>query len=187
MRALDRKLSVPDSVVSKRIVAQLAAETLLYKAEFLENCCVWGLGNLVRCALEAQMSPDTKAEEVNGSTPVLVAAAFFGSSRALEVLLAGGANTDLADQNGATALAAATTSGHLSTVQLLLDAGANVNAQNWLGNTPLMIAVMHTQVECVRALLPVSDLNMTNFAGHAAFMLPPSLPARRALSCCCPR
>ena len=45
-------------------------------------------------------------------------------------------------------------------MQLLLDAGANANAQSWLGNTPLMNAMIEKHVECVRALLPASDLKI---------------------------
>jgi hypothetical protein len=59
MRALDRKCAVPDSVVSKRTVRQLAAQSLPYKESFVANSSLNGLGNLVRCALEAGVSPDT--------------------------------------------------------------------------------------------------------------------------------
>jgi ankyrin repeat protein len=58
--------------------------------------------------------------------------------------------------------------GHLSCVQLLLDAGANANTQDDLGITPLMTAVIYKNVECVRALLPASDLGATSNAGHTA-------------------
>ena len=57
-RALDRKCAVPDSVASRRTVRQLSAEPLLVKEAFLQNTTVWGLGNLVRCALEAGLPPN---------------------------------------------------------------------------------------------------------------------------------
>jgi hypothetical protein len=101
LRALDRKCAVADSVVSKRTVRQLAAGSLDYKGTFLNNSCVWGLGNLVRCALEAGVSPDTTADEETGSTPVLVVAAQRGAVPALNALLAVGVNIELADRNGA--------------------------------------------------------------------------------------
>ena len=86
------------------------------------NSTALGLGNLVRCALEAQVSPDTTIDDV--STPcVLVLAAAHGATRALKALLAGGANTELVDKDGNTALALTAGFGHLSCLQLLLEAG----------------------------------------------------------------
>jgi ankyrin repeat protein len=167
-RALDRKCADPDSVASKRTVRQLAAESLDYKEVFLNNSTMWGHGNLVRCALEAGVSPDTTSEEETGSTPVLVVAAQYGATASMKALLTGGANMELADIYGSTALTMAAKNGHLSCVQLLLDAGANANTQDWLGNTPLIYAVLRKQVECARALLPASELALTNRMGHTA-------------------
>ena len=169
LRAVDRKLSAPDSVFSKSFVAQLASQSLEYKEGFLINSVMRNLVNLVRCALEAQVSADTKTPEEKDSTLLLIVAAAIGSTPALKALLAGGASIDLADKSGCTALAAAAGKGQLSCLQLLLDAGANANTQDWLGNTPLMEAVMHTQVECARALLPASNLATANRMGLAAF------------------
>jgi ankyrin repeat protein len=169
MRALDRKCAAPDSVVSKRTVRQLSVASLQYKEAFLNNNTLDGLGNLVRCALEAGMSPDATSGEENGSTPVLVTAALQGTTPALKALLVGGAGIELTDKYGHTALAAAAEKGHLSCLQLLLDAGANANAKSSLGNTPLMNAVAHKHVECARALLPASDLAVTDKMGTTAF------------------
>jgi ankyrin repeat protein len=169
MRALDRKCAAPDSVVSKRTVRQLSVASLEYKRVFLHNNTLDGLGNLVRCALEAGVSPDTTSGEETGCMPVLVIAAEYGATHALKALLAGGANKELADKNGCTALACAAQEGHLPCVQLLLDAGANANTQGRLGQTPLMNAVATKQVECVRTLLPASDLAVTDRTGRNAF------------------
>jgi hypothetical protein len=103
MRALDRKCADPKSVVSKRTVRQLTAESLEYKKLFLIHSSIYGLGHLVRCALEAGASPDTTSGEETGSTPVLVAAAQLGATPALKALLTSGANKELADKNGITA------------------------------------------------------------------------------------
>ena len=43
-RALDRKCADPNSIVSKRIVRQLAVRSLEYKEAILNNSCVWGWG-----------------------------------------------------------------------------------------------------------------------------------------------
>ena len=164
LRALDPKCADPNSIVSKRIVRQLAAESLEYKEMILNNSCIWGLGNLVRCALEAQVSPDLMVGETRG-TPVLVLAATYGATPALKALLAGGANIELPDTHDVTALAAAAGWGHLTSVQLLLNAGANANARERLGQTPIMLAVLLEHVDCARALLPASDLRLTDFKG----------------------
>ena len=141
-RAQDRKCADPKSPVTKHIVSRLAAQPPEYQRKFLINSTVWGLGNLVRCALEAQLSPDT-ADESPKSSPLLYIASSRGHTRVLRVLLAGGANVELANKNGFTALFWAARNGQLSCLQLLLNAGANANAQDFLGNTPLMGAVLH--------------------------------------------
>ena len=82
--------------------------------------------------------------------PILCAATQPGALPALKALLAGGANTELADEKGFTALAAAAWQGELPLLQLLLDAGANANTQDLVGSTPLMQAIGGNRVECAR-------------------------------------
>ena len=168
LRALDPKCADPKSTVSWRIVALLAAESLAYKKDLLTRSTSLGLGNLVRCALKAHTSPDSILDAEEGNVPMLHLAVKVGATRALKALLAGGANIELTDKNRATALAEAARYGQPSCLQLLLDAGANANAQDFLGNTPLVHAVMSKHVECVRALLPVTDLRITNILGRTA-------------------
>ena len=170
LRALDRKCEKPDSAVYKRTVKQLAARLeTTYPTSFLNNSTAWGLGNLVRCALEAGVSPETLAGE-EGGMPILVQASVVGATAPLKALLAAGANTELANKAGFTALARAAQYGQLASVQLLLDAGANPNTQERRGHTPLMRAVAQHHVECVRALLPVCDLDLReNDNGFTAF------------------
>ena len=98
LRVLDRKCSMPDSPNSKRTVKLLAAKPLAYKEAFLQSNTIWGLGNNVRCALEARVSPDTKADEVEGSNPIVVVASQYDATRALQLLLAAGANVEQADR-----------------------------------------------------------------------------------------
>ena len=171
LRALDRKCADPKSLHAKRVVRQLAAQPLAYKEAFFFRTTIWGLGNLVRCALGAHVSPDTRGGRT-GSTPMCAVAATVGAAPILQALLAAGANIEQADSTGGTALIWAAQKGHLSCVQLLLDAGANANTQDCLGNTPLKEAVTFKHVECARALLPVSDLGISSRLGrtvlHAA-------------------
>ena len=168
LRALDGHCADPNSQVSKRVVARLAAHSLEDKEEFLISRTIDGMGNLVRCALDAPVSADTTGDPAEGSTPALCIAAQRGTTSALKALLAGGANTELADTNGSTALDWAVGRGHLACVRLLLDTGANANAQDLLDCTPLMNAVVGKQVECARALLPATDLCHTNSDGRTA-------------------
>ena len=102
MRELDRKCSAPNSAVAARTVRQLAAQPLEYKEEFLLRSTFQGLRHLVRCALEAQVSADTTSG--HRSVPMACIAIQYGATHALKVLLAGGANKELADINGTAAL-----------------------------------------------------------------------------------
>jgi ankyrin repeat protein len=171
MRALDKKCAKP-SVHTKRYVKLLSEAPLDYKRSFLVNSTLGGMAHLVRCALEAGTSPDTSSKPGFGEKPVLVAAAYHGATEVLKNLLAAGANTELTDRHGHTALFMATAGkGEVSCVKLLLDAGANANAQDCIGETPLMVAVCNKQVECARTLLPCSDLALTVIQGRNAFHL----------------
>ena len=168
MRALDPKCASSHSSVSKRVVAQLSAQSAACQASFFNNSCIWGLGNLVRCGLEAKISPDTKTGEESHAAPMIMVAVQHGNTNVLKALLLGGANKDLTDKHGSTALHHASQNGRIACVQILLDAGANSNAQNSLGITPLMAALAYKQVDVVRALLPVSDLSLTSRMGERA-------------------
>ena len=169
LRTLEPKCSNPKSPTSKRIVVQLRTQPQMYKTIVLTLCTTLGLGNLVRCAMEAHVSPDTTTTESLGSLPMLCFAALRGNTPVLKALLRGGANVELTNQSGVAALTAAAQVGHLSCLQLVLDAGAKPNAQDNGGHTALMTAVSFKQVECVRALLPVSDLSLLNKEGLSAF------------------
>ena len=136
-------------------------------SRFLFRSTAWGLGNLIRCALEAPgVSPGIT--EATHACPLLVLAAATGSAPAVQALLAGGAKTELAGRNGITALMFAARHGHLPCLRLLLDAEANASARDEVGNTPLMVAVMLKDVDCVRALLPASNVSDVNRIGHNA-------------------
>jgi ankyrin repeat protein len=170
--AEDLRCTGADSGATRAHVEQLSKKTQAYKTSYLHHSTMLDLGNLVRCAMQAQISPDTIADTGDHYQPMLVVGARNGSIRAVRALLQGGANIDITGQdNHGTALTHASRKGHLACVQLLLGAGANANAQSWLGLTPLMVAVMHHHVECARALLSSSDLLLTNRAGGTAYHL----------------
>jgi ankyrin repeat protein len=68
----------------------------------------------------------------------------------------------------ATPLLDAAQFGKSASVQLLLDAGADANALSSLANTSLMAAASEKHAECVRLLLPRTDLAITNRQGCTA-------------------
>jgi ankyrin repeat protein len=165
--ALDEKCSSPHSASSKRLVQQLLSSTLEEKEHTLLTAALLDLPNLVRCALEAHTSPDTKLEY--GAIPALAVAACDGSPNALKALIAGGASLDVPDQRGHTALMHATRKRNVDCVQILLAAGANANVRDTLGCTALADAVGSLNVVCARALLPHSNPLLMSRHGFNVF------------------
>ena len=168
-RSLEPKCASPSSSDSKRTVVQLSSLSLesLVKKNILVNAVLWGLPNIVRCALEAKISPNSRGDVT--SRPILVEAAFIGSARILKLLLDAGADLNLVDFDGCTAVNAAAAFGQLECLQILLAAGADAKKAGALGLTPLMNAILRRRTECARALLPASDLRATNRVGRSAF------------------
>ena len=116
-------------------------------------------------------------EESNSTA--LLRAAYHGDDRCVELLIQSGADVNLGDMNGMTALHEACggdlflAPGKFRCMELLIKAGANVNAvDNELGNTPL-----HWAVECDRSLNCVqfllhsgADVNVQNVYGRTVLM-----------------
>jgi ankyrin repeat protein len=75
-----------------------------------------------------------------GLTPLLFAAR-EGCLECARSLVAAGANVDLPDPKGVTALFLAIDNFHFDTAKLLIEAGANPNKWDWWGRTPLYSAV----------------------------------------------
>ena len=170
MRALDAKCEDRHAHASTRTVVQLSKLPLAVKKAYMNNSCVLDLPHLVRCLIEAELSADARVgTEFN--EPALLIAARNGSARALKALLSGGANNALTDERFFTPLHEAAFTGQIACLQLLLNAGAKTTAVEFLGNSPLMLTVAHDHVDCARALLPVSDLSLTNRTGRTALHL----------------
>ena len=85
--------------------------------------------------------------KVRGRTAIMVAA-YSGNYRVMQVLIAYGANINLADNHGSTALMDAIIFGDPRLVRLLISAGADVNAEDKLGVRVLVKAKKsgHTQL-----------------------------------------
>src|SRR5687768_11020403 len=86
-------------------------------------------------ALVGDFGPNAK--DPQGHTPLMLAAA-FGSSEAVQLLVASGADVKAVSTSGITALHWAT--GDVRKAGLLLDRGADVHASSQLGRTPLLVA-----------------------------------------------
>jgi ankyrin repeat protein len=82
-------------------------------------------------------------------------AAFFGREDSVRLLLARGANPNLAARNAlkVAAIHAATASGSLPIARALIEAGADVNAAQQAGFTPLHAAAMEGRLELAKLLL----------------------------------
>ena len=163
MKTLEPKCK-PRTRDALRTTTQLAAlqlatrKKMLYKFESLD------LYNLTRCVLEAELSPDTLLES---GMAVLIQAAADGHARCLKALLEGKANPMLSYSDGLlSALHAAALKGNTECAQLLLDYKADANALMSDGRTPLILAVMQKQDECVKALLPVSNVSVFDKSGY---------------------
>ena len=85
--------------------------------------------------------------------PILLAYVWRDNQKATERLLALGANVNLQDKDGDTALHGAAETGNVEIIRMLLDKGANPNAKNQQGGTPLMWAAVFGNGDAVRLLL----------------------------------
>ena len=79
-------------------------------------------------------------------TPLLYAAR-DGRVEAARLLLAAGANVELAEANGMRPLLMALLNNQLDVARLLLEAGADVNADDFWGRTPLWAAVEYRNLD----------------------------------------
>jgi len=150
-RALDAQFASERTMPSRIAVTKLKAMSLADKVRCLANYVLADLGNLVRCALAAGISADTRCGEDNW--PVLCIAAQRGSIHAAKALLAGGASHALTDKNGWTAAHDAASHGHTACLRLLLAAGAQLEAKTPEGSTLLHLAALEGRVEACELLL----------------------------------
>jgi len=145
-RAWESQCRLPTTVRSLSAVRKLRAMPPDAQTYCIAKYAQHNLPHLLRCALTAGVSPDTRWGEKD--TPVLCIAAEFGSERALEALLVGRANVALANSEGWTATNWAAYTGHAPCLRRLLDAGAPKAAKNEKGWMPLHFAAQGGHAEC---------------------------------------
>ena len=107
-------------------------------------------GNLVAMKQLLGRGADPKVKDAEG-TPVLMLAALYAPSQAVQMLLDAGADPNARNQGGATALHIA--AGDSSKARALVAKGADVNVRSAAGRTPLMIAAAHDGNSSVVKLL----------------------------------
>eukprot|EP00042_Codosiga_hollandica_P054483 m.738654 g.738654 ORF g.738654 m.738654 type:complete len:670 (+) comp58909_c0_seq1:311-2320(+) len=88
----------------------------------------------------------------------------------IEALLTAGANVNLPDEEGTTALILAAAAAPSAVINRLLDAGADVNAQDSLGLSALMHAIIKDNFEAVALLvsLPSMQISLADKKGWTA-------------------
>jgi len=150
-RLWESQCRLPSTVRSRSAVSKLRAMPPDAQTFCIAKYALHNLPHLLRCALTAGVSPDTRWGEENLS--LLCIAAERGSDRALEALLVGRANVALADSKGWTAAHLAAYFGHAPCLRLLLDAGAPRDAKDKEGDTPLHYAALEGHTECCSLLI----------------------------------
>lgn len=89
----------------------------------------------------------------NGSATPLMYASSAGHTKTVQVLIKNGANVNVRDDDGDTALAYAAVRGApIDLVKTLLSAGADVNIKNNRGQTALMLATEQRKSKIVELL-----------------------------------
>jgi excisionase family DNA binding protein len=101
----------------------------------------------------------------------LLTAVRSGDHDEVKALLAAGADPNVSDDEGWTALMLVTVKGHLDVARELLTAGADVHAKNHKGWTALRFAVSMDDAEALRLLLETgADVNEPDAEGDTALM-----------------
>jgi uncharacterized protein len=103
-------------------------------------------------SLVKQHPGDVNTSQPDGSTALLWAA-YWNDQKAVEALLAAGANVNASNRDGFTALSQACTNGNAPMAEALLKAGADANSFQAEGQTALMTAARAGSVEAVKLLL----------------------------------
>ncbi len=94
---------------------------------------------------------------------------FSTTSQSEQMLISDGANFNIHDKLGKTAMHWAAERGSSDMLRLMLDTAAMVDAQDLHGLTPLMGAARNGHVEAVRLLLQHhADPRKNDYAGHNA-------------------
>ncbi|WP_419992856.1 ankyrin repeat domain-containing protein [Streptomyces boninensis] len=140
-----------DAQALERLLAEGPDAVAILRGPLYE-ASVEGRADLVRLLLDAGAFPDAPGANPDDGLP-LCAAAAWGYTDVAAVLLDGGADADLVEWDGHTALLWAAGNGHTATALLLLDHGARTDVTDSTGRTPLHRAAERGSLRIVEALL----------------------------------
>ena len=121
------------------------------------------------CALgEAENFNPDEFRDANDNT-LLILAAVNGNTQGVKDLLKAGADVNIRNKWGMSALMYAAEGDHAGTVDALLEGGADINARNNEGSTALMISAIHGCKYAAYALLEAgADVKIKNNNGKRA-------------------
>ena len=101
--------------------------------------------------------------------PLLPHAAIAGVPKTVSVLIRNGAQVDIPDPFGNTALMQAAAYGSTAAAKILIEARADIDEENQQGETPLIKAAKTGHKEGVKLLLEkCATLDLTDFTGRTA-------------------
>ena len=104
-------------------------------------------------------------------TLALRRAASCGDTNRLDLSIQSGADVNMADSFGNTALILAAQSGFDNCVNILIQTGADVNRRDRFGHTALMRAVKNSHGKCVDLLIKAgADVNVTDMYGYTTLI-----------------
>ncbi|KFA79048.1 hypothetical protein S40288_08774 [Stachybotrys chartarum IBT 40288] len=122
------------------------------------------------CKLILQAGAQVNEPNAAGETPCLLAVK--GSSSMMKLLLDNGANPNVRDKTGKTAVMLASVKGYNLILGLLLDRGAEIDTKNDEGDTPILLTLQRGYLETVKLLIERgADINIKNEMGRTAVML----------------
>lgn len=112
---------------------------------------------------------DLNAVNQDGETPLMSAAWDEENLEQMRLLITAGADVNLVDELGESALSTACNECNTDAAKLLVEAGADVNVANDEGHTPLMSAAMWSEAELVEILLKAgANLDAADDDGYTA-------------------
>jgi ankyrin repeat protein len=128
-----------------------------------------GDAKVVKALLQGNASPH--AADTNRGDNALHRAAALGHTAAIEALIQGGADVNVANKDGCTALFWACLEGHIKSIELLIKHAAFVNVPDAQGVSPLMICARAGHHKALEALIWAgASVNTQSKNGSTALM-----------------
>ncbi|KAH9494606.1 hypothetical protein Btru_019695 [Bulinus truncatus] len=115
---------------------------------------------------------DIQAKDSKGESALMLVSKLEGCETILEILLQSGADPNMSNEGGKTALHFAVSENHLKNVETLLNYSADVNKRCHLGLTCLHLCANKQDIEMVRLLFKHgADVNLDGYLGNTPLLL----------------